>query len=222
MKRNFLISIILLTGLLLVGGGQSAAPCSNGQSLIWNSAAANWTCGSVVQPGQANTWTTGAQDFGSATSLKIPSSAGAVPTADGLIAYDTTLEMVVAGQSGATIQLSLYDVAGSVLGKPGASQVVVRFIAPRAFTLPTGTISNGTNASVVAAVAATAQADFSLSKNGAAAFCTLRFAAAGTQATYQSCTATDLAASDVLTITAPGTQDTTLSDIGITLPGRLK
>jgi hypothetical protein len=130
--------------------------------------------------------------------------------------------MVVAGQSGATIQLSLYDVSGYVLSKPGASQVIVRFVAPRAFSLPTGTISNGTNATAKAGTAATAQADFTLSKNGGAAFCTLRWAASGTTATYQSCSATDFAAGDILTITAPSSQDSTLADIGITLPGKLK
>ena len=191
------------------GDGVSGNPTLNAGSL-------------VVLTNQANTWSTGAQDFGSATSLKVPTSAGAAPTTDGLIAYDTTADMVVAGQSGATIQLSLYDVSGYVLSKPGSSQVIVRFVAPRAFNLPTGTISNGTNAPFKAGTAATAQADFTLSKNGGAAFCTLRFAASGTQATYQSCTATDFASGDVLTITAPSSQDATLADLGVTLPGKLK
>ena len=47
----------------------------------------------VVQTDQANTWSTGAQDFGSATSLKVPTSGGAAPTSDGLL---TTTRLVIA------------------------------------------------------------------------------------------------------------------------------
>lgn len=48
----------------------------------------------------ANTYSTGAQDFGSATSLKVPSSAGAGPTANGLVAYDTTSNTLEYGENG--------------------------------------------------------------------------------------------------------------------------
>ncbi len=44
----------------------------------------------VVLTNQANTWSTGAQDMGSATSLKLPTSAGAAPSASGQCAIDST------------------------------------------------------------------------------------------------------------------------------------
>lgn len=54
----------------------------------------------TVYNDQANTYTIGAQDFGSATSLKVPTSAGASPTASGLIAYDSTSNTLEAGING--------------------------------------------------------------------------------------------------------------------------
>ena len=54
----------------------------------------------TVATDQANTWSTGAQDFGAATSLKVPSAAGAAPTTAGLIAYDTTSNTLEAGING--------------------------------------------------------------------------------------------------------------------------
>lgn len=44
----------------------------------------------VVQTNQTNTYSTGAQDMGSATSHKIPTSGGAAPVASGLCAIDST------------------------------------------------------------------------------------------------------------------------------------
>lgn len=61
----------------------------------------------VVQTDQANTWTTGAQDMGVAASLKVPASAGAVPTAEGFVAFDTTKKSLVAGgNEGQTVAIA--------------------------------------------------------------------------------------------------------------------
>lgn len=49
---------------------------------------------------QANTFSTGAQDYGSATSLKIPTSAGASPTVSGQLAYDSTSNTFEYGENG--------------------------------------------------------------------------------------------------------------------------
>ncbi len=44
----------------------------------------------VVRTDQSNTYSTGAQDMGSATSHKVPTSAGAAPSASGQVAVDST------------------------------------------------------------------------------------------------------------------------------------
>lgn len=175
----------------------------------------------VVRTDQGNTYSTGAQSFSSATSLTVPVSAGAAPTANGTIAYDSTTNVVKAGVNSATVELSTWPLSSYVISKPGASQVVLRFVFDRAMNIPSQ--SNGTNAYVKAGTAANAQADFTMSKNGGASFCTLRFAASGTQATFQNtCASTDFAAGDVLTIVAPSTQDSTLADIGLSITAKLK
>lgn len=56
-----------------------------------------------------NTFSAGAQDFGSATSLKIPTSAGAAPTANGLIAYDSTANAFEGGVNGVTKAFAMTD-----------------------------------------------------------------------------------------------------------------
>lgn len=60
----------------------------------------------------ANTWTTGAQDFGAATSLKVPTSAGAGPTASGLIAYDSTSDTLEYGSN--TVNRIVVNTARSI------------------------------------------------------------------------------------------------------------
>lgn len=47
-----------------------------------------------------NTWSTGTQSFAGATSLTVPTAAGAAPTADGQIAYDSTADTWEVGQNG--------------------------------------------------------------------------------------------------------------------------
>lgn len=48
----------------------------------------------------ANTWSTGAQSFAAATSLTVPIAAGAGPTANGQIAYDSTGNTLEYGENG--------------------------------------------------------------------------------------------------------------------------
>ncbi len=107
-----------------------------------------------------------------------------------------------------------YDLSCQIVGKPGVSAVMLRFIADRAFTLAASG-QKGT-----AAVAATAQADFIVAVNGTTK-ATLRFAGAGTTITVVGGTSATIASGDIITITAPGSQDATLSDIGFTLAGTL-
>lgn len=62
----------------------------------------------AVQTDQGNTYTTGDQDFGSASSFKFPTSNGAAPTVDGRCAYDNAAgtRRYKCGVNGSTITLA--------------------------------------------------------------------------------------------------------------------
>jgi hypothetical protein len=202
-----------------------------------NIAGANWTFaasrgtgtgagGSIIFQ-TAAAGSSGTSQNSAATRLTIPTTggiviepaAGAAPTASGTIAYDSTSNVVKAGVNGATVELTTWPVSTYILAQPGSSQTILRIVFDRAVNIPAQ--SDGTNAYVKSGVAATAQTDFTVKKNGTT-FATLRFAAAGTQATWQSATSTDFAAGDMLTIVAPSSQDATLADIAFTITTKLK
>jgi hypothetical protein len=90
----------------------------------------------------------------------------------------------------------------------------MRYPFPRPAIFPAGL----TNSKGVAATAATAQADFNLLKNGVS-FGTMRFAVAGTAATFIAASQASFAIGDVLTVVAPATPDATLANIGFALAG---
>lgn len=107
-----------------------------------------------------------------------------------------------------------YDIAWSIEAAPTASQVVLRFVAVRAVALPaslTGSVGK-------AGTAATAQTDFDVQVN-AVSKGTVRFAAAGTTASFIFASLVTLASGDVVTVTAPGTPDATLAKIAVTFAG---
>jgi hypothetical protein len=108
------------------------------------------------------------------------------------------------------------DIAGMVLGKPNATQQVLRYVAARACSLP----ANLVGSIAKAAVASTGAQAYSLQKNGAQ-FSTMSFAAGGVTPTWGTCAATNFAVGDVLTVVAPAAVDATLADIGFTLLGSL-
>jgi hypothetical protein len=72
----------------------------------------------LVRNNAGNTWSTGAQDFGSGTSLKVPTSAGAAPTASGLIAYDSTANAFKGGVNSSTKTFAFLDsnITGTAAG----------------------------------------------------------------------------------------------------------
>lgn len=109
-----------------------------------------------------------------------------------------------------------YDMAGSILGKPAANAVVLRFVAVRAFTIPAAMAGSLSKSST----AATASTVLSFQKNGSQ-FGTLTYAAAGTTGTFAAASATSFAAGDVLTVVAPGTQDATFGDCEYTIVATL-
>lgn len=116
------------------------------------------------------------------------------------------------------LELDSYDLVNNVLGTPDDGAIVLRFPAPRAFTIK----ENFANCLASAATAATAQAVFTIKQN-ATTLGTITFAASGTTGSFSQSTSGDMAisAGDVIQITAPATADTTLADIGITLAGHI-
>jgi hypothetical protein len=107
-----------------------------------------------------------------------------------------------------------YDLGGAYTGAPTSSVVMMRYKFPRTVVFAAGlSPSQG-----VAAGAATAQTDIDIQKN-ATSVGTMRFAAAGTSATFIMASQTSFATGDVLTLVAPGTPDATLANIAWTLSG---
>lgn len=107
-----------------------------------------------------------------------------------------------------------YDIGAQLAGAPTASLVILRFKYPRAIAYPAGL----TNSQGVSEVAATAQTDFDIKKNGSS-IGTMRFAAAGTSATFIMASDQSFAQGDVMTVIAPASPDATLAGISFTLAG---
>lgn len=108
-----------------------------------------------------------------------------------------------------------YDILCGIVGKPSNGEVVLLFVAPRAFRIP----ANAAGSRLKAGTAATGTAVFSIQKNGSE-FLTATVAASGTTATFAG-SQVDFAAGDMLRIIAPATADATLADIAITLAATL-
>lgn len=109
----------------------------------------------------------------------------------------------------------IYDMLIAIEGKPGASEVLYKFVAPRALELPSSFSGSQFNADT----AATSAATISITKNGAA-FGTATVVASATTAAFSSA-GTTFAAGDILRVVAPATQDATLADFALVLKGSL-
>jgi hypothetical protein len=108
-----------------------------------------------------------------------------------------------------------YDLASAILGKPAGAAVVLRFVAVRAFSIPT----NLANSIAKCGTTPTASQTLTLKKNGTA-FGTMVFAAAGSTATLTA-TATSFAVGDVLTIENQLSADATFADCEFTIAATL-
>ena len=101
-----------------------------------------------------------------------------------------------------TLPNRFVDMHGWMPGRPNGSELLVRWITPRPFTIPAALpLSQG-----LAGTAATASAVFSLQKNGVQ-FGTATFAASGTTPTFAAATDTSFVAGDLLSIVAPASSD---------------
>lgn len=137
------------------------------------------------------------------------------PGASLIVYTDGTTNGLLVAASQTAVAAKPYDVATFCVGSPASNEVLLRFNYVRAITLPAGL----SGSRITAAVAATATTDFLLAKNGST-IATIRFAASGTIASVTGM-ASDVAfaVNDQLSLTAPGTPDTTLADIAFTLAG---
>lgn len=109
-----------------------------------------------------------------------------------------------------------YDVGGGFQGKPAANALAIYFVAPRAFTIPSG----NTLGIAIAAVAATSAASFDILYNGTVVG-TIVFAAAGTAGVVNFPAQVNVIRGDRLTVRAPAAADASLADVSWTFGGQL-
>jgi hypothetical protein len=108
-----------------------------------------------------------------------------------------------------------YDLAGYRNGKPESSEEVFRHVFTRAVDYADDMASSLASAGV----AANAEAVFVIKKDGTQ-FATMTFAISGTTATFATDSAAEsFAASEVLSVEAPASQDSALANIAFTLYG---
>jgi len=116
-----------------------------------------------------------------------------------------------------TVSLTVnnYDIAVFVSSLLGASQEILRFVAPRDVYFQ----DDFADSKLDAGTAATAEAVFTVKDNGTS-IGTITVAAAGTTGTFATTSGEHtIDAGDVLTIEAPSSEDATLADVSITLYG---
>ncbi len=122
---------------------------------------------------------------------------------------DYTYTITGAGKTTSTVVTGTF-----VNGKPGASEVIQRYVFAQTVTFPAGLSgSQGT-----AGIAATSSATFRIQRNGADVG-VMVFAATGTTAAFTMATATFFGPGDTLTLVAPATPDPTLANLAWTLVG---
>lgn len=113
-----------------------------------------------------------------------------------------------------TTKTAIYDVAIYRPGIYGISLRLVKVVFDRTAIYP----PNLTGSEGLLDVAATAQTDFDLQKNGVS-FGTCRVAAAAKVATFISASGTTFAAGDYYEVFAPSTSDVTAAGLSVSLKG---
>jgi hypothetical protein len=163
-----------------------------------------------------------AADSGAGAVTSVFTRTGAVVAAIGDYNADQISEtagnkiMTAAERSKLGKVLNLYQLAGSLPGAPTSSQRVFHHLAVAAFTLP----QNLTGSAGKAKTQASAQTDFDLQVNGVSNG-TMRWAAAGTTASFICAADVSVAAGDEIEIIAPASADATLANLVWTLKGTL-
>jgi len=138
-----------------------------------------------------------------------------IDTPDSYSGQALKLARVNTGETALEFVEIAYDVPVYVSTKPQAGEVIARIKMVRAVTFA----SSLTGSQGIAGTSATAEAIFSIKKNGTE-FGTATFAISGTVPTFASASGASFAAGDILTIEAPGSQDATLASVNLTLLGK--
>jgi hypothetical protein len=107
-----------------------------------------------------------------------------------------------------------YDIANFINGKPIGSEIIMKAISVRKFTIA----SNFSGSLAYCTIAATGNPVFSILKNGVSVG-TITFAAGATTGSFSATGVLTFNAGDVIYVTAPASADATLSDIAITFAG---
>lgn len=135
--------------------------------------------------------------------------------AEGYFAYVVDEDVFVWWSGTAWVRHGNYDLGFFIGGEMTNAEIVARFVAVRAFTIPT----SGTGSRATAETASTGNVAFDLLKNGVS-FGTVTFNITAT-GVFTVASATSFAIGDVLKIVAPATADATLADVAINLRAQL-
>lgn len=135
--------------------------------------------------------------------------------AEGYFAYVEDEDVFVFWTGTAWVRHGTYDIGFFVADVMTDSEIVARFVAVRAFTIPV----SATGSQAKAEAASTGDVSFELQKNGVA-FGTVQFNISATGA-FTVASATSFAVGDVLKLVAPATADATLADVAISLKAQL-
>ena len=130
------------TGFTIAGAAPSGQyPRGNGTRAVFSAIQSGDLPSTVVRTDQANTYSTGAQNFTSATSFTVPVSAGAAPTANGTIAYDSTANALEYGDNGTNRTVANLDEAQTFSGVKtfSVAPVISSISNSGTLTLPTAT-----------------------------------------------------------------------------------
>ena len=130
------------TGFTIAGAAATGQYLrGNGTRAVFSAIQSSDLPSTVVRTDQANTYTTGAQSFSSAASLTVPVSAGAAPTANGAIAYDSTANALEYGDNGTNRTVANLDEAQTFSGVKtfSVAPVISSISNSGTLTLPTAT-----------------------------------------------------------------------------------
>lgn len=202
------------TGATVGNGDMSLLLCDGTNISVISSSGGLLSTTDDLAEGVTNLYFTAARAIASALT-GFSAGAGTVSATDTILQAINKIVGNIAALSSVYAPISQpYDTGAYYPGVPTASVICLLHVVNRTVTFP----SSLTNSHGVSLVAATAQTDFDIQKNGSS-IGTMRFAAAATTASFISASGATFSAGDVLKVIAPASPDATLSDISFLLAG---